>query len=81
MKPDWTYRLWRSAAQCLLGAIVVAVLTFVSYRLRVNLTIASLLYLTIVVGFSVTDAVVASIFISIIAVLCLQLDAIAEHRG
>jgi C4-dicarboxylate-specific signal transduction histidine kinase len=72
MKPDWTNRLGRSAVQCLLGGVVVAVLTFVSFRLRVNLTISSLLYLTIVVLFSITDAVAASIFVSILAVLCLD---------
>jgi C4-dicarboxylate-specific signal transduction histidine kinase len=72
MKPDWTSRLWRSAAQCLLGGIVVAVLTFACFRLEVNLTIASLLYLTLVLLLSVTDAVAASIFVSIAAVLCLD---------
>jgi C4-dicarboxylate-specific signal transduction histidine kinase len=72
MKPNWTYRFWRSAAQCLLGGAVVAVLTFVCFRLRVNLTIASLLYLTVVVLLSVTDAVVGSIFVSVVAVLCLD---------
>src|SRR3984893_8423325 len=72
MKPNWTYRFWCAAAQCLLGGAVVAVLTFVCFRLRVNLTIASLLYLTVVVLLSVTDAVVGSIFVSIMAVLCLN---------
>jgi C4-dicarboxylate-specific signal transduction histidine kinase len=72
MKPDWTYRFWRSAAQCLLGGVVVAVVTFVCFRLEVNLTIASFLFLTIVLLLSVTDAVAASIFISIVAVLCLD---------
>jgi C4-dicarboxylate-specific signal transduction histidine kinase len=65
-------RLWRSAAQCLIGGIVVAVLTLVCFRLRVNLTITSLLYLTVVVLLSVTDAVVAAILVSVIAVLCLD---------
>jgi len=51
---------------------VVAVLTFVCFRLRVNLTIASLLYLTVVVLLSVTDTVVGSIFVSVVAVLCLD---------
>jgi C4-dicarboxylate-specific signal transduction histidine kinase len=72
MKPDWTYRTWRSAAQCLLGGVVVAMVTFVGFRFQVNLTIASLLYLTIVLLLSVTDAVAASIFVSIVAVLCLD---------
>jgi K+-sensing histidine kinase KdpD len=72
MKSNQTYRFWRSAAQCLLGSIVVALLTFVCFRLRVNLTIACLLYLTIVVLLSVADAFVPSIFVSIISVLCLD---------
>jgi hypothetical protein len=41
MKPDWTYRFWRSTAQCLLGSVVVAALTFACFRLAANLTIAS----------------------------------------
>jgi C4-dicarboxylate-specific signal transduction histidine kinase len=44
----------------------------VGFRLQVNLTIASLLYLTIVLLLSVTDAVLASIFVSVVAVLCLD---------
>jgi C4-dicarboxylate-specific signal transduction histidine kinase len=72
MKPDWTYRFWHSAAQCLLGGVGVAVLTFASVRLQVNLTIASLFYLTVVVLLSITDAVAASIFVSVLAVLCLD---------
>ncbi len=50
----------------------MALLTFVCFRLRVNLTIACLLYLTIIVLLSVTDAIVPSIFVSIISVLCLD---------
>lgn len=42
---------------------------FVSSRHQVNRTIASLLYLTVVVLLSVTDAVVVSIFVSVITVL------------
>jgi two-component system, LuxR family, sensor kinase FixL len=80
MKPDWTYRFWRSAAQCMLGSIAVALLTFVCFRLRVNLTIACLLYLTVVVLLSVMDAVVASVFVSIIAVLCLDYFFALPHR-
>jgi len=72
MKPTWTYRFWRSTAQCLLGGIAVALLTLVCFRLQVNLAISSLLYLTVVVLLSVADAFVASVFVSIIAVLCLD---------
>ncbi len=72
MKRNRTYRFWRSAAQCLLASIVVALLTFVCFRLRLNLTITCLLYLTVVVLLSVTDAFVASLFVSIIALPCLD---------
>ncbi len=69
---NWTYRFRRSAAQCLLGSIIVAALTFVCFQLRINLTIASLLYLTVVVLLAFMDAFVASVFVSIIAVPCLD---------
>ena len=72
MKPTWMHRFWRSAAQCLLASIAVALVTFVCFRLRANLTIACLLYLTIVVLLSVADAIVPSIFVSVISVLCMD---------
>jgi C4-dicarboxylate-specific signal transduction histidine kinase len=67
-----TYRFWRSAAQCLLGSIAVALVTFVCFRLQLRAGIAALLYLIVVVLLSATDAFIPSIFISIIAVLCLN---------
>ncbi len=50
----------------------MALLTFVCFRLQAGLAIASLLYLTVVVLLSVSDAFGASLFVSIIAVLCLD---------
>jgi C4-dicarboxylate-specific signal transduction histidine kinase len=72
MKGNETYGFRRSAAQCLLGSVAVALVTFVCFRLRINLTIACLLYLTIVVLLSFTDAFVPSIFVAVISVLCLD---------
>jgi C4-dicarboxylate-specific signal transduction histidine kinase len=72
MKRNGTYRFWRSAAQCLLGSIAVALLTFVCFQLQVRAGIATLLYLIVVVLLSATDAFVPSVFVSIIAVLCLN---------
>ena len=63
---------WRLATQCLVGIIVVALLTLVAFKLQVNLTIASLLYLTVVVLMAFMDAFVGSIFVSVISVLCLD---------
>jgi len=56
----------------MLGGMVVALLIFVCFRLQVGLTITSLLYLTVVVLASVTEAVGATVFVSITAVLCLN---------
>ncbi|HEV3115161.1 MAG TPA: ATP-binding protein [Candidatus Binataceae bacterium] len=72
MKGNGTSWLWRSGAQCLLGSIAVALLTLVCFRLRVNLATACLLYLMVVVLLSVMDAFVASLLVSLIAVLCLD---------
>jgi C4-dicarboxylate-specific signal transduction histidine kinase len=67
-----TYRSWHSAAQFLLGSVAIALLTFVCFRLQVRPGIAALLYLIVVVLMSATDAFVPSVFVSIIAVLCLD---------
>jgi C4-dicarboxylate-specific signal transduction histidine kinase len=72
MKPNGSNGFRRSAAQCLFAGIAVALLTFVFFQFRVNVTIASLLYLAVVVLLSVADAFVAAVFISVIAVLCLD---------
>ncbi len=52
--------------------MALALLTFVCFRLQAGLAITSLLYLTVVVLLSVTDAFVASVFVSIIAAPCLD---------
>ena len=67
-----TYRSWHSAAQFLLGSVAIALLTFVCFRLQVRAGIAALVYLIVVVLLSATDAFVPSVFVSIIAVLCLD---------
>jgi C4-dicarboxylate-specific signal transduction histidine kinase len=50
----------------------VALLTFVCFQLQLRAGIAALLYLIVVVLLSATDAFVPSVFVSIIAVLCLN---------
>jgi C4-dicarboxylate-specific signal transduction histidine kinase len=72
MKRNGTYRYWRAAAQCVLGIIAVALVTLVCFRLQTGAAVAVLLYLTVVVLLSATDAFVPSVFVSIIAVLCLN---------
>ena len=72
MNHHQTYRFWRSAAQCLLGGIAVALVTFVCFRLNVSITTAALLYLIVVVLASLTGSFVLSAVVSIIAILCLD---------
>jgi PAS domain S-box-containing protein len=72
MNNNQTYRFWRSAAQCLLGGIALAVLTYVCFRLNVSITTAALLYLIVVVVASLTGSFVLSAFVFIAAILCLD---------
>jgi PAS domain S-box-containing protein len=72
MNHNQIYRFWRSAAQCLLGGIAVALVTFVCFRLNVSITTAALLYLIVVVLASLTGSFVLSVVVSIIAILCLD---------
>ena len=67
-----TDRFWHSAAQCLLGGIALALVTFVCFRLNVSITTAALLYLIIVLLASLTGSFVLSAVVSIIAILCLD---------
>src|SRR5215813_1981400 len=72
MNHNRTYGFWRSAAQCLLGAIVLALLTYVCFRLRVNSTTVALLYLIVIVLVSLTSGFIAAAFVSIVAYICLD---------
>ena len=72
MNHKQTDRFWRSAAQCLLGGIAVALVTFVCFRLNVSITTAALLYLIVVVLASLMGSFVLSAVVSIIAILCLD---------
>jgi len=49
MNHQRTFRFWRSAEQCLLGIVILALLTFVCFRFQVNPTTVALLYLIVIV--------------------------------
>ena len=72
MNHNRTFRFWRSAAQCLLGSIVLALLTIVCFRLQANSTTVALLYLIVIVLVSLTARFIPSAFVSIIAYCCLD---------
>jgi len=57
MNHNRTYGFWRSAAQCLFSAVVLALLTYVCFRLQVNSTTVALLYLIVIVLFSLDNVI------------------------
>ena len=72
MKRNQTYRIWRSATQCLLGSLGVALVTFACFRLHTGPVLGALPYLIIVALLSLSSSLVPSLFVSIVAVLCLD---------
>ena len=72
MKANDTRAFWRSAAQTLLGAVTIAMLTFICFRLRINLAIVSVLFLSVVVLLAIAGGFVPSILVSTIAVMSLD---------
>src|SRR5215470_7337387 len=72
MNYNRTYRFWRSAAQCLFGAVVLALLTYVCFRLQVNSTTVALLYLIVIVLVSLRSGFIPAAFVSIVAYVCLD---------
>jgi PAS domain S-box-containing protein len=72
MNHNRTYGFWRSAAQCLFGAVVLALLTYVCFRLQVNSTTVALLYLIVIVLVSLASGFIPAALVSIIAYVCLD---------
>jgi len=72
MRQNRTYALLRSAAQFLFGAVVLALLTYVCFRLQANPTTVALLYLIVIVVVSLTSSFIPAAFISIVAYICLD---------
>jgi PAS domain S-box-containing protein len=72
MNHNRTYGLWRSAAQCLFGAVALALLTYVCFRFQANSTTVALLYLIVIVAVSLTSSFIPAAFVSIVAYVCLD---------
>jgi PAS domain S-box-containing protein len=66
------YGFWRSAAQCLFGAVVLALLTYVCFRLQANSTTVALLYLIVIVAVSLTSSLIPAALASVVAYICLD---------
>jgi PAS domain S-box-containing protein len=70
MEHERTYRFWRTAAECLLASIVLAVLTFVDLRLHVIPSTAEVLFFFLIVLISLWARFVTAVFVSSLAILC-----------
>ena len=66
------YRFWSSAAQFLLGVVVLALLTYVCFQFQANSTTVALLYLIVIVVVSLTSSFIPAAFVSIVAYICLD---------
>ena len=66
------HKVWRSAVPGLLGAVGLALVTFICFRFQVGLATAALLYLMIVVLMSLKGSFVSSTVVSVLAVGCLD---------
>lgn len=71
MNHNQTYRFWRAVAQYLSGSIALAVLTFVCFRLQLNLATTAFLYLIIIVLLCLQGSFLLSAVFSLIAMRCL----------
>jgi PAS domain S-box-containing protein len=65
------HKVWRSAAECLVACLALAMLTVICGRLHFNLTTSGLLFVIVVFLVSRFGRFVSSIVTSIIAALCL----------
>ncbi len=72
MRQRETNGLRHASEQCFIGVLSVALLTLVCYRLHLNFSIVSLLYLIVVVLLSVRGGFFPSAFVSIVSVACLN---------
>jgi PAS domain S-box-containing protein len=67
-----TTKVWRSAAQCLLGIIALALVTWVFFRLGIDLATTAFAYLIVIVPLSLMGSFLVSAFLSIMAVALLN---------
>jgi two-component system, LuxR family, sensor kinase FixL len=65
------HRFWREVAQYLSGSIALALVTFVCFRLRLNLVTTACLYLILIVLLSLRGSFLLSAVVSLMAVGCL----------
>ncbi len=67
-----TFTVWPSILRSVVGCLVIGLITLVCYRLQLNLTITSFVYLVVVVLQSLVGNFASSAVVSLVAVLCLD---------
>jgi len=72
MKRDWKSKFWRSGAQCFLGAIGLALVTFVCFRFGLKPAAAGFAYLIFMALLALLGSFIGSVILSVAAAGCLQ---------
>jgi K+-sensing histidine kinase KdpD len=67
-----TETIWRSFRRTAPGCLLIGLITYVCYQLRLNLSIAGFVYLIVVVLQSLLGSFGSSAVVSVVAVLCLD---------
>src|SRR5271165_1881428 len=65
-------RVWASVIRTGPGCFLIALITFVCYRLQLNLTVTGFIYLIAIVLQSLIGSFISSAVVSVVAVLCLD---------
>ncbi|MFI5057940.1 MAG: sigma 54-interacting transcriptional regulator [Candidatus Acidiferrales bacterium] len=71
MLHNQNYRFWRVVTLCLSGSIAIALITYVCFRLHLNLATTAFLYLIIIIVLSFQGSFLSAAVVSLIAVGCL----------
>jgi two-component system sensor histidine kinase KdpD len=66
------HRIWPYFVRTVLGCLLIGMITFVCYRLQLNLSITGFIYLIVVVLQSLVSNFASSAVVSVVAVLCLD---------
>ena len=72
VEPDQRDRSWHLAVLWVLGSIALAVVAWVCFRLRLDLTTTAFAFLIVIVLLSLMDSFVSSAFFSVVAIGCLN---------
>jgi two-component system sensor histidine kinase KdpD len=66
------HSVWRALIRSVPGCLLIGLITYVCYRLRLNLSVAGFVYLIVVVLQSLVGNFASSAAVSLVAVLCLD---------